>query len=260
MRQSYIHLPATTGITQAVTLVVHGLNNKPSAMMPLADRLRSWGSDVLLVQLTGHTVDSSVTPFTEGDWCLNLQDTFQQATTLIQSGEPKPLYFLGYSLGALLNLYLILSHPGKFQYDKMVLLAPAFALRKPVNKLLQLATDILPAQMKIPSFTPKPYRAGTSLPVKAYTLLNTMAVRVEKSINQSVSMPVLVMIHPKDEMVSVKKMNGYINEYLPSWQLYTLPKTSDQQLPYAHLILDERSVGKENWDRMLQQIRVFLQL
>jgi esterase/lipase len=260
MRQSYIHLPATTGISKSVTVVVHGLNNKPSAMMPLADQLRSWGSDVLLVQLAGHTTDSSTTPLTENDWCLNLQDAFEQATSIIRSGAPKPLYFLGYSLGALLNLYLLIHHPEKFRYDKMVLLAPAFALRKPVNKLLQLATDILPAQFKIPSLTPKPYRAGTALPVKAYTLLNRMGIRVEKSINHSVSMPVLVIIDPKDEMVSVKKFVRLLTSCLPSWQLYVLPKTSDKKLPYAHLILDEHSVGKENWNRMLQQIRVFLQL
>lgn len=228
--------------------------------MPLADQLCSWGSDVLLVQLTGHTTDSSITPLTEADWCLNLQETFQQAHAMITSGEPKPLYFLGYSLGALLNLYVLITRPGKFQYDKMVLVAPAFALRKHVHKFLQLATDMLPATLKIPSLTPKPYRAGTALPVKAYTLLNKMALEVDRSINQGVSMPVLVIIDPKDEMVSVKKLTRLITAQLPSWQLYTLPKTSDEQSPYAHLILDERAVGKENWVRMLQQIRKFLSL
>jgi hypothetical protein len=87
-----------------------------------------------------------------------------------------------------------------------------------------------------------------------------MAIRVEKSINHSVSMPVLVIIDPKDEMVSAKKLTSYIHTYLPSWRLYPLAKTSDKKSPYAHLIVDEGSLGMENWKRMLQQIRKFLEL
>jgi hypothetical protein len=243
MPQSYLYFPCSQAKT--VTIVAHGLNNKPAAMMAFVETLLAWGSDVFLLQLSGHTLESSKMPLSGDAWIDDLYQTYQQAIVKARTSEPKPLYFLGYSLGALVNLHLITLKPGEIVYDKMVLLAPALSLRIQLTRLLQLATGLFPAHF--------------SLPVKAYSLLYKMALAVEKSSFKSFAMPVLVIIDPKDEMVSYKKLAAWVAQ-LPSWQLYTLPKSTDVKSPYAHLILDEHSVGRQNWVRMLEQIKQFLDL
>ena len=88
----------------AVTLVAHGLNVRPAAMQPLIDWLNSKGSDVYLVKLSGHHQEGgvSIQEVTAAIWWEEMVYGYNIAKRTA-SLQGLPVYFLGYSLGALLG-------------------------------------------------------------------------------------------------------------------------------------------------------------
>lgn len=254
--------PSAIKPSRAITVVVHGLNNKPAVMKDLADFLCSVGSDVVLVSLTGHLNDGQGMQYvTRKMWQDDLYGAYQYAVSINEKSEPRPLYFLGYSLGALINLDLITQLPQAVKYEKMVLLAPANALRKRVQFLKKISSVLLRRSWKIPSLMPRAYRADKFTPVQAYRILFEIGAAIEKTAYVSLHIPTLIIIDPRDEMISVQKMQKMQERFnLKKWQLYILKSQPKGKYSYHHLILDESSAGKERWHNIQTQIKLFLQL
>ncbi|MFA5819305.1 MAG: alpha/beta hydrolase [Bacteroidales bacterium] len=183
-------IPAETKPSKAITVVVHGLNNKPSIMKSICKMLSEHGSDVILIKLTGHRNDpQNLANITRQIWLTDLLESHNYAKSLIESSEKKPLYFIGYSIGALINLDLISSNPKLVHYDKMILFAPANATKWSTN-LLKLSFS-LGNEQKIPSFSPKDYRANDGIPIKVYILIEKYTTFSLKSIPLIKSNPLL---------------------------------------------------------------------
>ncbi len=88
---------------KAVTLVAHGLNMKPAGMLAITQWFNEQGSDVYLVKLSGHHEDSiHIKDITSTLW----EEEMLHAYTIAKEASIKsgvPLFFVGYSLGALLG-------------------------------------------------------------------------------------------------------------------------------------------------------------
>ena len=74
--------------------------------------------------------------------------------------------------------------------------------------------------------------------------------------------PTLIMIDPKDELVSEKGLRAMIEKnQLSEWKIFKIQK-QDPQLKsnYHHLIIDEASVGVDEWTIIKNNIREHLDL
>lgn len=256
LEHDIIYYPASLPV-KAVTLVVHGLNVKPGAMLPLINWLNEEGSDVCLVRLAGHHENSI--PLHEVsfvDWESSVRRGYDYAKNIATLNRV-PLIFLGYSLGALLGQVLI-SSDERIVFDKQVLLAPATALRKRVNLVRFLF--LLGDRRTLPGFTPADYRANKRLPIKVYKILFKMNSDLLKTACQKLNIPTLVFIDPKDELISYTKLSWFCRRYgLTRHEL--VPLDSDplgQERQYHHLILNEKVMGKKNWEMMTRKMQSFI--
>jgi esterase/lipase len=233
----------------AVTLVVHGLNVKPVAMEPLINWLNTMGSDVYLVKLSGHYQESvGIEEVTTSIWQEEMVGGYEaaQKSALLQG---LPLYFLGYSLGALLGQNMLSLDREGVPFDKQVLLAPATAIR-PRSYLVKLLF-FLDKRKLLPSFTPEGYRANKALPLRVYEILFTEEERFKKRCSNHLNIPTLVILDPKDELISYSKLVQQIKQYqLTNYQVLLLTDgNQNKKGGYHHLILDEETMGPSNWER-----------
>lgn len=243
---------------KAVTIAVPGLNMKPAAFLEIVNFLTQQGSDVILAHLTGHRNDSqNLSEITRQAWLSNLLEAHQHAETLIKN-NPRPMYFIGFSLGALANLDVLSHYPGIVHYDKMVLLAPANALRR--RSHLIKFFFFLGRKFEIPSHQPKEYRSRDKTPVQAYKVLFEMKKSIENHNYLNLNIPTLVVIDEKDELISLRKLKKIINKYqLTHWHVYTLDSQYvGKDTGYHHLIIDENTMGTGNWHRFQSRINAFL--
>jgi esterase/lipase len=245
---------------KAVTIAVPGLNMKPTAFLEIVNFLTQKGSDVILVHLTGHRNDSqNLSEITRHAWLTDLLEAHHHAGTLVKN-NPKPLYLIGFSLGALVNLDVMSHYPGIVHYDKMVLLAPAIALRRRSH----LIKFFFPLGRKfgIPSRQPKEYRFRDKTPVQAYKVLLQMKKSIENQNYLNLNIPTMVVIDENDELISLENLKKIINkDQLTHWHVYTLDcQYVGKDTGYHHLIIDENTMGTDNWYRFQSRIEVFFNL
>src|SRR5689334_16365563 len=125
---------------------------KPAGMLAITQWLNEQGSDVYLVKLSGHYEDSiHIKHITSTLWEEEMLHAYAIAKkAAIESRVP--LFFLGYSLGALLGQALMLSLKEDNIFDRQVLIAPATAVRNR-SYALKLFSYIY-KKIMLPSFTP----------------------------------------------------------------------------------------------------------
>ncbi|HEX2534849.1 MAG TPA: alpha/beta fold hydrolase [Chitinophagaceae bacterium] len=257
MEPAITFYPASLPQRTAVTLVVHGLNLKPSAMLPLVHWLSCRGSEVYLVHLSGHGEGSrEMKEVTPGLWAGEMQEGYDRARrAAAESGVP--LYFLGYSLGALLGQSMIAGQQEGAAFDKQVLVAPAIGIRRHAYALRLLFP--LGGKRTLPSFTPVGYRANPSLPLSVYRILFDEERKVLRSGFGPLRIPTLVVMDPRDELVSYRRWQQIAYNHLSSCRLLSLdPNLEGRNHRYHHLVIDERTMGKANWERFTGALDGFL--
>ncbi len=238
--------------TAGVILLLHGLNNRPELMHPIAKAFNKIGFDVLVPALKGHIDDFATFKKVRGeDWLAGVFTAYNKTHQRAQLKQC-PIYYVGFSLGGLIGVTL--KAQGKLpEIHKMWLLAPALeitlfaSLLKP---LLKLKLDF-----SIPSKAPGFYRAHQRMPVQAYRALFEVkeVLHQQKSI---VNIPTLLHIDAKDELVSYNKLKKLIErEELSNWQLHKL--NSKESKGIHHMIADPFYTGKNNWENMLQEASDF---
>lgn len=227
-------------------------------MEPLINWLTGQGSDVFLVSLSGHHQKGiNIKEVTASIWEKEMQQGYKLAKkTATVNGVP--LYFLGYSLGALLGQSMIALKHHYECFEKQVLLAPAIAIR-PRSYILKCLL-IFGKQRMLPSFSPRPYRANDALPLAIYQLLFTEVKKVVQCGFNNWKVPTLILIDPKDELISYKKLMQYMNQYkLTNCQILALnSERKSRRGQYHHLILDEETMGTANWEMVTREMQKFL--
>lgn len=246
--------------------MIHGLNLKPDRMQPLADELRRWGITVVLCALRGH--GENYTPLagylpeqarlaafrqvSYTGWRAEVMAGYAAANVLAQA-TATPRFLVAFSLGALLGCELAATTP-TVRFDRMVLLAPALALR-PHSHLPALLARW--PTLTLRSFAPRAYRSNPATPIAAYSALRTALASFQRQANAAtLNVPTLLLIDPRDELVSLHQMQRWVQRLrLTQWRFSLVAKAGHRpELRFHHLLLDADCVGPVMWQTMLAQI------
>jgi esterase/lipase len=243
---------------KAITLVAHGLNMKPMGMLAIVQWLNEQGSDVYLVKLSGHHEDSiHIRKVTSTLW----EEEMRYVYTIAKAASVKysvPLYFVGYSLGALLGQAMQLSLQEVNTFNKQILIAPAISVRNRSYVLKLFA--LVHKNILLPSFTPSPYRANNFLPFTAFEVLFRNEKKLTEAQYYTLNIPTLIFIDPKDELISYKRLVKLLQEFdLSNYEIITLDSNLKvRKSLYHHLIVSEQTMGKQNWEMATKKMKAFL--
>jgi hypothetical protein len=132
-------------------------------------------------------------------------------------------------------------------FDKMILFAPAIAIHKirvPLFKILNFFPRLV-----IPSLSPSKYRANRGTPIAAYLSLLEALGNYKTKLNGALNIPTVIFIDKNDELVSYQKLVSQIQKHrLEQWTIHKIERHPKQlTYPYHHLIIDEKSAGKNEW-------------
>lgn len=251
---------------QAVALVVHGLNLRPTAMNDIARQLQEAGVDVLTISLSGHAVeldeDSRLYQFREADFGVWQSDIAEGVAIASERASElgKPFYMVGFSLGGLLSADYLSTRAAQdgVNVDRLVLFAPAIVLRWSSYALMpfQVFPDIF-----LPSVAPELYRANDFAPASAYLTLYDGVREFRENANAALNIPTLLLMNPRDELVSDNGLRDFISEFgLTEWRYSEVQKSDGAGATLDHLIIGPHSLGEESWQRVSEQMLEFLQL
>ncbi|MFN8389664.1 MAG: alpha/beta fold hydrolase [Bdellovibrionota bacterium] len=244
------------GAHRGTVLLVHGLNNRPEVMQPLAERLADEGYDACVVTLTGHESSGA---WPDVDYEAAWLGDFSRAVESAKARFPdQPLFGIGYSLGATVITRSLADHP-ELQLSGLVLISPAWPLTLR-SRLIRAFVPFDVLGMSLPSFAPPAYRAHNRTSLRAYRGLFRLADSVNEGMEGDASRRLratktLCAISPDDRLVSYSGMEDWLAKHkLPDWTLEALhPAPQDSSLP-AHLVLDEESLGHEEWEHFTRLI------
>lgn len=259
------------GTPRGIYIVAHGLNVLPQRMDALCSQLTDWGYIVYRLDLYGHgahfspplTSDmaekekkrarlKSFQEVTTQHWLEDLYTAWQQAHQEAQDNGSS-VSFLGFSLGGLLGCVGLVHPEWDITFEKMILLAPAIALRWPSKLLYPLYPF---PKLLLKSGSPAPYRSNSSTSIAAYRALDTLHRFVHKHASSKLNRPTLVLFAQHDELIHPGKLYQFKEMHqLNRWELHPLPR---QQPEYRrsphHLMIDSASVGRKCWDALIQRM------
>lgn len=232
---------------RGISLVAHGLNLRPSKMNALSSELTKSGIKVLRVSLAGHRGSQREGLFTT----LNAWRNEFQAHYCLAKKEAEikdvPLYFLGFSLGALVGLDF-LNTQDHHEVQKMLLIAPASDVHWYSNIPGKLSW--IGGKISIPSKNLKEYRSQPSTSLASYRSMKDAQESLRTMNVKSLNIPTLVYVDPDDELVSLKKIKKRIeNNKLDQWKVEQLSnRGTTLKKSFHHLVVDKASMGPHQWE------------
>lgn len=227
--------------TIAVVILAHGLNLLPSKMDQLARFFTSKKCDVLRISLGPNS----------NRWVEKFNDDYDKALEHAQTLE-RPLYFVGFSLGALLGVHFQICRP-HHQFAKMALIAPATHTHF-YTKLPAFLGHFFP-KFILPSKNLIEYRSRSGVSLSEYKKMHSLQQEIiSKFTNDSLSTPTLLVTSQRDELVSSSKLTKFA-ESNPAWKSLEISNNSSQ-LPkkYHHLMIDLETVGNKEWEKLLNSL------
>ena len=232
-----------TAHTKAVVLLAHGLNLHPKKMDALAQFFTESHCDVLRISLGPDHLH----------WEEKFKEDYEKAR---EHSEVLglPLYFVGYSLGALTGLHFMMKHP-VHQFKKMAVFAPAIQT-KAFTKVSAYLSFLFPRGC-LPSLNLREYRDRNFTTLAEYRRMYEMQKELQfyKS-----SIPALVFASTQDELIHYTNLEKFAGTQ-PSWKLVTI-SNHDSPLPkkYHHLMIDDRSLGQSEWEKILKNLTAYFDL
>lgn len=260
----------SAGRPRAVVLLAHGLNQRASALRPLAEALQARGASVVLLAFRGHRRDDEVDAGTLEAWRRVTwnewrEDWLEGATTggTLAARHAVPLYFVGFSLGALVHVHeLVAAEPLPRGFDRQVLLAPAIRIH-PRSRLVRLFR-VLGSRFLVPSLAPMPVRSHRGTSVAAYEAL----FRYESALAgvqqpERLRLPTLVLMDARDELVSADRLRTWIatHDLGAHWRLESVEKDrATAGYGLRHYITDEIGLGPEPFHALVDRVAKALDL
>lgn len=236
---------------KAVCLILHGLNLKPAKMDNWVSVLKEHGCLSIRMELSGHDGNKdSMKKVTHEKW----RDDFNIHALKAQKEADRlnvPLYFLGFSLGALMGVDFQSSHP---LFKKMVLIAPAIAT--PWYAKAFRLFHIFGQGMLLPSRSPKNYQANFGTSLAAYEALFYIKNSLENKNFSMTNIDTLVIMDKHDELVPLKKVRKIIEKNrLSKWQLIIVNNQfAHDNFGFRHLLVDEDAVGLKLWQDITKRV------
>lgn len=241
-----------------IAVVTHGLNLRPSKMNAYIKFLNDHGGKTLRVALEGHR--GSLEEQKQVTWTKWL-DQYHDHYCLASKEADRlkvPLINLSFSLGALVSLGHM-AHQERNPYQKIILIAPAAWVHW-FGEIPQWFTFLGP-EIGIPSKNLKAYRSQKTTSLAAYEAMGQGRKDVQEIPNKILEKKTFIIIDPEDELVSVKKIQTFIEERKLNkyWSILKVSNiNSDLKKSFHHLIVDELSLGKNQWKKVLESLSAFL--
>lgn len=227
--------------TKAVILVAHGLNLLPSKMDELAHFFTFKNCAVLRISLGNNPKE----------WIYKFSNSYNSALERSKIFNC-PLYFLGFSLGALIGIHYIIKNP-KHQFKKCVLMAPA-THTKFYAKIPAFLYFIF-KKGSLPSFNLKDYRDRPKTTFAEYQEIRAIQKEIKISLTKNeLHIPTLVIFAPKDELINSSKLVSFASSN-PFWK--TLKMANKESRPYRkyhHLMIDSKALGPKEWAKLLNNL------
>jgi len=245
-----------------VALVIHGLNSRPDKMESIIAEMTAAGIDCLNLSLRGHgenysqlndtdSAEARMQAFKSVSYQLWRTETYQAYQQVKKRSKRYGtcLFFVGFSMGALLGVDLFTSNP-HIKFDKMVLFAPALKMHKR-NFLLKTMSPF--EGLVVPSFAPASYRANKGTPMAAYNALFEASKHFEQHPDPKINVPTVVFIDKQDELISFSGLQNMIRKLnLDQWNLHTVKKDQTAtEIEMHHILIDEAAVGKHMWKEIV---------
>jgi pimeloyl-ACP methyl ester carboxylesterase len=160
----------------------------------------------------------------------------------------RPLFFVGYSLGALLGMHFAVTHP-HHKIKKWALFAPA--IRSHFYALMPALLGHLLPKGKLPSLNLKNYRQRDFTTLLEYKIMHGLQKIIKTN---SFSIPTLVFLNPNDELVSSAQVAFFAHQN-KEWKVVEI-SNFESQLPrkYHHLMIDLECLGKAMWGKVLKNL------
>lgn len=227
--------------TTAVILIAPGLNLRPSKMDQLAQFLASKKCDVFRISLGQNPQN----------WTLKFSDAYDEAKEHAEIMQ-RPLYFLGFSLGALLGVHYITRHSHQ-QFSKCTLIAPATHTR--AYTLIPAFLASLCPKGSLPSLNLENYRERPRTSLAEYKMMRILQNEIRNSLEiNDINIPTLLVTNPEDELVQSLKLTKFaaLNH---EWSCLELNnKGSQLSKKYHHLMIDQASMGAKEWEKLLKSL------
>lgn len=244
-------LDATLEPAKGVVLLVHGLNNNPKNMLPLAGELRQAGYHTLILGLSGHRGEG----WAPIDYAAVWKDEAKHAIETAKARFPElPLFVSGYSLGATVLLNVMSESDGA-GIERAVMFAPAV---RPAffSRLLRIALPLRHLRLKLPTMVPKQWRANNWTPVGAYYALAELALKLDATKLRGI--PMCFILDPDDELVSYEGTLEWLKENkLSNIEVRTSsPETTKER---NHIIFAPEARGEASWRKMIEGMLSCLQ-
>lgn len=246
---------------KAVVVLAHGLNLKPEKMDGWAEALHEHGAAVLRIGLFGHR--GTGTPMGEASaqmWQEEFKTEAEEARALAQKYKV-PLYFLGFSLGAVVGLDWQAAQGPQKGFDKMVLIAPALVLPWYSRQAIRFFS-MFGRSFMLPSRSPVDYRANKGTSIAAYEALFDIKALLEKTAYTNTNLDTLVFIDKDDELISSEGIKQVMKKYhLNKWELNLVDNGfAYRNHGFRHLMVDQDSMGPDLWRDLTTRIHEHFEL
>ena len=190
----------------------------------------------------GHRKDrAAYEAVTFDDWLAEFGDGVCLAKRLSCNG---PVSFLGFSLGSLVATHFLSRFPETF--ESQVHLAPALAPR-PFTQVLK-ALSWFPT-FPVPSLSTPEFRAESSTPIAAYNATFDAEAKLDQ-ITVPRSIPTLVWMDPRDELVDLKTMESWAARKELTWSFRQISTLAQGRLSH-HLMVTAQNFLPEDWTRLV---------
>jgi Serine aminopeptidase, S33 len=241
------------GSPQGVLVLTHGLNLLPARMDQMAAAFANAGMEVYRPAFCGHSGDNEkFLNVSAKDW----EDDARRIHALAYQRAQEmglPLCLGAYSFSAL--VFQVLS--AELPFARRLYFAPALAVHPWYPIALMMAK--LHPRLTYSSRIFPDYRANSESGARPLLALNDFLGRWWQGEGLQDNAPTQIWLDPRDELVSGKRLRRLASTK-PEWKIHEI-SNQGSRLPvkYHHLVINEDSLGLEEWRRMLAEARDFLQ-
>lgn len=241
-----------TAQPKGVMVVAHGMNLKPERMDELATFFAEEGYEVLRPAFAGHCNDEEkYLQVTEKDWEQDARRIHALAARRAAQLK-KPLLLTAYSFSAA----IFQSMSEELPFAQRIYFAPALST-KFWYPLLVWSANLFPNFTYQSKNLPGYYANGTS-GMRPFLAMDAFLKKWKRGSGTRDSAPILAWIDENDELLSY---DGLITIAADknNWRIEKLNnKASTHETPFHHLIIDEAALGKEEWSRVKEETKKFL--
>ncbi|MBN1637709.1 MAG: hypothetical protein JW866_01990 [Ignavibacteriales bacterium] len=241
------------GICNSIVFLAPALNVKEDKYFSLTEELRNHKTDVNIISINDFEKDKEST-------IKKTTHEFLESYRRESKVKEVPIYFIGYSFGALLGLYLLQNYSSDIKFDKMVLVAPAIAFRIIPN--ISKNISAIPLNFSLASLTPKNYRIYDKIPIFLYRIVSQLNKKLREERFKNLNIPTKIFISPKDEFISYKGIQNIIPRYnLANWNIVKIKNEKKKGLKdFYHLIADKNTLGETEWSLFLSEVKEFFRV